>query len=245
MTEGKLLSADELAALRNAAEKATPGPWSLCDEGLGIWCPSAKGGETKIFDVRGWGYLTGGGHGALGLPSDKAEEIQRANGTLAASAPQLLDHITVLTTELDRWRRSFAGHVYVKDEDYANVCRRAQAGRVLREAADRWAHILDNSVMEKEVALYDAAIISHITVLTKERDEWVLQCGRDSRRIIELIKRAEAAEAELALIRGRLLPDGCVAVCQMCGLQPFSKCTGMQVAENVNADCPLKPKEPK
>ena len=41
----------------------------------------------KICDVRGWGYLTGGG--ALGLPHDQALAIQEANARLIAAAPDL------------------------------------------------------------------------------------------------------------------------------------------------------------
>lgn len=68
----------------------TPGPWNIDTHALGIWAPSEKGGETKIFDIRGWGYLTGHGYGALALPFDKAKDIQRANGLIAAAGPDLL-----------------------------------------------------------------------------------------------------------------------------------------------------------
>lgn len=65
-----------------------PGPWVIDKHALAIWAPSEKGGETKIFDIRGWGYLTGLGHGALGLPHEEAKAIQTANGRLAAAAPE-------------------------------------------------------------------------------------------------------------------------------------------------------------
>ena len=32
-----------------------------------IWGQSEKGGVTVIANIRGWGYLTGQGHGALGM----------------------------------------------------------------------------------------------------------------------------------------------------------------------------------
>lgn len=32
-----------------------------------IWGRSEKGGMTVIANIRGWGYLTGQGHGALGM----------------------------------------------------------------------------------------------------------------------------------------------------------------------------------
>lgn len=57
-----------------------------------IWGRSAKGGRTVIANIRGWGYLTGKGEGALGLPDKEAsaeqmrwcEMICRAVNMLAA-----------------------------------------------------------------------------------------------------------------------------------------------------------------
>lgn len=74
--------------------KHTPGPWAVGYRGLDIVCVNEKiGGTAKLFDVRGWGYLTGHGHGALGLDAATAEKIQKANATLAAAAPDLLQHL--------------------------------------------------------------------------------------------------------------------------------------------------------
>ena len=70
----------DLPALRKVAEAATKGPWTS-DEGRGVWCDNAKiGGQTKIFDIRGWGYFTGQGHGALGLSEEAGIAQQVANG---------------------------------------------------------------------------------------------------------------------------------------------------------------------
>lgn len=64
----------ELERLAREAKEAAPGEWkALRDE---IWYPSAKGGETKLLDIRGWGYFTGKGSGALGLPHDQAMKRQ-------------------------------------------------------------------------------------------------------------------------------------------------------------------------
>ncbi len=71
-------------------EGHTPGSWKVGYRALDIWAPSAKRGEAKIFDVRGWGYLTGKGDGSLGLSEDQAIAIQTANANLAAAAPDLL-----------------------------------------------------------------------------------------------------------------------------------------------------------
>jgi hypothetical protein len=62
----------------------TPGPWEADSEGIAIM---GCNGQMKVADVRGWGYLTGGG--ALGLSEDRAIEIQKANATLLAEAPAL------------------------------------------------------------------------------------------------------------------------------------------------------------
>lgn len=80
----------------------TPGPWFVDAKALGIWCNSAKGGHTKIFDVRGWGYLTGQGHGALGLDAETATKIQHANAAVAAAAPDLLEALETLEAFYER-----------------------------------------------------------------------------------------------------------------------------------------------
>ena len=66
-----------------------PGQWT-CDNAGYIWSDSLKGGRTHLADVRGWGYLTGGGSGALDLPSADAERIQDEVGALICVAPDLL-----------------------------------------------------------------------------------------------------------------------------------------------------------
>ena len=71
--------------------KSTPGPWRVGYLTGSIVCENARiGGEAKLFDVRGWGYLTGLGHGALGLSVDEAKAIQDANAALCAAAPEML-----------------------------------------------------------------------------------------------------------------------------------------------------------
>jgi hypothetical protein len=57
--------------------KHTPTPWRKGYRGIDIGCENAKiGGVAKLLDVRGWGYLTGTGHGALGLSFDEAVAAQ-------------------------------------------------------------------------------------------------------------------------------------------------------------------------
>ena len=78
----------------------TPGPW-IAGAGLRggpddspwpfgwIMAEGAPKGPMHVAEVRGWGYLTGGGHGALGLDNDSAVAIQVANAHLIAAAPDL------------------------------------------------------------------------------------------------------------------------------------------------------------
>jgi hypothetical protein len=42
------------------------------------------GGMNPVIDIRSWGYLTGHGHGALGLPQRDAEAEQDSFGELVA-----------------------------------------------------------------------------------------------------------------------------------------------------------------
>lgn len=80
-----------------AETKFTPGPWSVGYLGSSIVCVNAKiGGEAKLFDIRGWGYFTGKGHGALGLSDEDAVAIQAANANLASTAPELYEALTDL-----------------------------------------------------------------------------------------------------------------------------------------------------
>lgn len=90
--------------------KHTPGPWHVGYRGLDIGCTNAKiGGHAKLFDVRGWGYLTGNGHGALGLTEDEAIAVQKANALLVATAPDLL-------TEAKRAAEIMERHIYPKPD---------------------------------------------------------------------------------------------------------------------------------
>lgn len=57
-----------------------------CDNAGYIWAQSAKGGETVFANIRGWGYMTGRGHGALGLAEAEAVALQRQWGEMFAAA---------------------------------------------------------------------------------------------------------------------------------------------------------------
>lgn len=89
-----------------AAVKRFAAPWEHIHGG--IWCPSEKGGQTKFIDIRGWGYLTGGGHGALGLPSEEAAAIQDALGDYVAAAnPKAVTALLDDSATLERHNKAY------------------------------------------------------------------------------------------------------------------------------------------
>lgn len=87
--------------VRELLPRVIKGPWRCDDDADKIWAPSEKGGETFILDVRGWGYLTGKGSGALGLPHDLAISMQKATGDLAALSPTMAAALLKLREERD------------------------------------------------------------------------------------------------------------------------------------------------
>jgi len=103
----------ELARMAEAASARLAGPNLNADGfGLQIWGDSLKGGSTHVLDVRGWGYLTGGGHGALGLSEDDGISSQRAIQAYAVAAwnavPALLSEIAALRGERDGLRTAMS-----------------------------------------------------------------------------------------------------------------------------------------
>ncbi len=80
----------DLTEIKVGLEGVQGGPWKLDSFACYIWAPSEKGGDFPLMDdpgengrvveMRGWGYYTGLGHGALGLHPDEAKKRQRLTG---------------------------------------------------------------------------------------------------------------------------------------------------------------------
>jgi hypothetical protein len=97
---------DQIAADEKLCAEATPAPWMNDAMSLAI-----EAGPMKICDIRGWGYLTGKGHGALGLPEDKAIAIQTANAELIKRARTALPQYIARVKELEAQRAPGSGEL--------------------------------------------------------------------------------------------------------------------------------------
>ncbi len=117
-------------------------------------------------------------------------------------------------------------------EELAEITIRDAPGR----EANGWMFSLDGQDRMK--------LLDHITALTKENEHrrGELQAWFDKAR--EQTRRAEAAEAELARFKSRLIPDGCVAVCKRCAGDYEDGLVRCHKGYLPHVVCPLKPKEP-
>jgi hypothetical protein len=64
----------------------TPTPWRSCPHSQDIYADDVPKGPMRVADIRGWGYLTGKGHGALGLSDEVALATQKANAAFIVEA---------------------------------------------------------------------------------------------------------------------------------------------------------------
>jgi len=144
--------------MREGLEGVTDGPWSFERMIGAVGCVNAKiGGFAKLFDVRGWGYFTGSGHGGLGLPDATASKIHDANGRhVARCSPDniriLLDHIEAQVAD----RVSCQARVEELERALRTMTYRAFADKYDMATADR---ILDSGEWPEQftdIALYDA-----------------------------------------------------------------------------------------
>lgn len=63
-----------------------PTPWRMDPHSFSIYAQDVPKGPARVADMRGWGYLTGKGHGALALPEALAVETQKANAAFIVLA---------------------------------------------------------------------------------------------------------------------------------------------------------------
>jgi hypothetical protein len=99
--------AETVKRLKELLPKEMSEPWEFI--GGSVWHANAKiGGVSKLCDIRGWGYLTGHGHGALGLSQNAANEIQEAIGKyIAAANPAAISSILDALEGLDKRERAY------------------------------------------------------------------------------------------------------------------------------------------
>jgi hypothetical protein len=113
----------DIAEIEARLKAATPGPWVQMEANpTWIEAPShCERGAMHIADVRGWGHLTGGGHGAHGMGFAEARAIQDANGAFISHAPTdiaaLLEEVKRLRAELAQEQEQVASvHTSAKAE---------------------------------------------------------------------------------------------------------------------------------
>ena len=136
-----------LQKLEALAERRQPGTWTVDERAMSIWTDHIRGG--KVFDIRGWGHLTGGG--AMNLPADQAEAIQRANAELVCelvnNLPAILAALRVAgegwiigNARRDMWRTWEDGwSAWTPDRDKATrYHRREDAEAVHTGDEDAW-----------------------------------------------------------------------------------------------------------
>lgn len=131
---------DPFSELRGLIEAAhlTPLPWKHGNPTGWIWCPSAKGGDRHVADIRGWGYFTGEGFGALGLSGDEALTHQRAVGDLICAA---VNSLGALLDERDRLRaalQEIADQCPTYDGDFDEFATPSDFGNAEDYAHERW-----------------------------------------------------------------------------------------------------------
>jgi hypothetical protein len=69
------------------------GPYSTDQWGSYIFGKSDKDySDIPLLDTRAWGYLTGKGHGALGLPIDKAHQYRKEFADRVVAALNQAEH---------------------------------------------------------------------------------------------------------------------------------------------------------
>lgn len=140
------VSDERLREIISGCEGVQGGPWQLDAFACYVWAPSEKGGDFPLMDelgekgrvaeLRGWGYYTGHGHGALGLDPDEGKRRQKLTGEHVAR----LDPATVkaLATELLN-RRSVTSQASEGEALHETAVSEL---RILKRTLEMQAHIM-------------------------------------------------------------------------------------------------------
>lgn len=101
----------------------TPTPWAT-ELGFGsarVVATDHKG-TFPICDIRGWGHLTGKGHGALGLSHDEGVAIQEANAALIVKAVNSHDALVKALQKVRSYNIDIAdGRINYRPMDHVQV----------------------------------------------------------------------------------------------------------------------------
>jgi len=87
---------NRLEEIKARESKTTKEDWRYDERGISV---RACDDQMTICDIRGWGHLTGQGHGALKLSDEDGKEQQDNNGLFIAHSRQ---DISWLITEVER-----------------------------------------------------------------------------------------------------------------------------------------------
>ena len=90
----------DLDAIEARAKAATPGPWTHEKSGGMVYAYEMK---MRVFDIRGWGYLTG--VGGLHMKEEAAIKVQEANGDFVVNARE---DVPAMARELRKLREENA-----------------------------------------------------------------------------------------------------------------------------------------
>ena len=83
---------------RNKLDMFTDGQWYYDPLANSVCAGYPDDMISLVADIRGHGFLTGGGHGALGLPYEKACDIQDIIGRRIAKVPDMLKVLHDIST---------------------------------------------------------------------------------------------------------------------------------------------------
>jgi hypothetical protein len=176
------------------------GAWKYNEQGNRVEAYDDKDRHMTICDIRGWGYLTGKGHGALGLDHDTAVAIQTAHGNLLASAPALKAENEELRNQL------FDCEVAIKSYQ-------KHTGQSLDDVlAGKWTHPNTPSLVAERDTLKAQneelmGIREQLLLLVRNMVQWGVEndFGYPMDRALEILQKIEQnslTEAQAQQVRG-------------------------------------------